>query len=77
MAAHVRPAFDAGSALICDPGALQAGARLTTLVGAPADLVIFRGSDASAQAWPADVSGRVVLRAGRVVAGGLTGGFAS
>ena len=71
MAAHVRPAFDVGSALICDPGALHAGERLTTLVGAPADLVIFQGSDASAQAWPADVRGRVVLRAGRLVAGGI------
>ena len=69
MAAHVRPAFDLGSALICDPGALSAGTRLTTLVGSAADLVIFQGSDASAQAWPADVTGRVVLRAGRVVAG--------
>ncbi len=73
MAAHVRPAFDAGSALICDPAALSAGARLTSLVGSTADLVIFHGSDASAQAWPADVTGRVVLRAGKAVAGAWPG----
>lgn len=69
MAAHVRPAFDMGSALICDPAALALGPRATTLVGSAADLVIFQGSDASAQAWPADVTARVVLRAGRLAAG--------
>ena len=70
MAAHVRPAFDAGSALVCNADALGAGERITRLVGLPADLAIFPGSHASAQAWPADTRERVVLRAGCVVAGG-------
>ena len=69
MAAHVQPAFDVGSALICDPAALAAGDRPTTLEGQPADLVLFHGSDPSAQAWPADATGRAVLRTGRLVAG--------
>lgn len=74
MAAHVRPAFDAGSALVCNADALGAGERITSLVGQPADLVIFPGSHPSAQAWPADTRERVVLRAGRVVAGGWAPG---
>lgn len=73
MAAHVRPAFDAGSALICNADALGAGQRITSLVGLPADLVVFPGSHPSAQAWPADTRERVMLRAGRVVAGAWPG----
>ena len=69
MAAHVPSAFDAGSALVCDRNALGAGARLAGFEGAAADLVIFPGSDPSGQAWPADARERVVLRAGRLVAG--------
>ena len=69
LAAHLKPAFDAGSALVCNAHALGAGERITSLVGLPADLVVFPGSHASGRAWPADTRGRVVLCGGRVVAG--------
>ena len=76
LAAHIRPAFDMGSALVCNADALGAGARITSLVGMPADLVIFPGSHPSAQAWPADTRARVVLRGGRVVATEMAGEMA-
>ena len=68
LAAQLDDPFDTWSETLCRGDWLQRGtASLPTLVGAPADLVLFTESDI--HGWPSRAAARVVLRDGVCVRG--------
>jgi cytosine deaminase len=68
MVAQLDAPFDVWSQTLCRADWLQRTPDAApTLVGAPADLVLFPDSDI--HGWPSRTATRVVLRDGRVVRG--------
>jgi len=76
LAAQLDEPFDDASQLVCRVDALaraRAGAAAPFAADSAADLVVF--AQTRAGAWPARAQERVVLRAGRVVAGTVPGAW--